>query len=348
MKRRSVIIIAIVFVAAAAGLSFWLARRPQALQLTGIVTTDDVQVSSLVQGRLQELLVHQGDTVKKGQLLAVIGPQELQADKDYYQNAEKESAEQVIRAKADLDVQEAQTREEIRRSQANLDMDQAQVRQAKADLEFAGIVYRRAKAMRSNNLNSQQDFDQARTGYAAAKAHVEALGRQVQAAEAAVALARADIKQIAAKKAALAASSNHLAAVRAQTEKSDVILGYTRISAPTDGIVDVLVALQGEVVTPGGTIVTLIDPDNLWVRADVEESFIDRIHLGEKLAVRFPSGSSRTGRVFFRGVDADYATQRDFSRTKRDIKTFEIRLRCDNRDRSMALGMTAYVTLPLR
>jgi HlyD family secretion protein len=44
-------------------------------------------------------------------------------------------------------------------------------------------------------------------------------------------------------------------------------------------------------------------------------------------------------------VDADYATQRDVSRTKRDIKTFEIRLRCDNRDRKLAVGMTAYVNL---
>ena len=51
--------------------------------------------------------------------------------------------------------------------------------------------------------------------------------------------------------------------------------------------------------------------------------------------------------TFYRGVDADYATQRDVSRTKRDIKTFEIRLRCDNEDRSLAVGMTAYVLLTL-
>ena len=55
----------------------------------------------------------------------------------------------------------------------------------------------------------------------------------------------------------------------------------------------------------------------------------------------------RACNVFHRGVDADYATQRDVSRTKRDIKTFEIRLRCDNADRSLAVGMTAYVSLPL-
>ena len=62
--------------------------------------------------------------------------------------------------------------------------------------------------------------------------------------------------------------------------------------------------------------------------------------------VRLPSGARREGVVFYRAVDADYATQRDVSRTKRDIKTFELRLRCDNHDRSLAVGMTAYVTLP--
>ena len=64
---------------------------------------------------------------------------------------------------------------------------------------------------------------------------------------------------------------------------------------------------------------------------------------------RFQGGEwrdTRTGTVFFRGVDAAYATQRDVSRTKRDIKTFEVRLRCDNRDGALAVGMTAYVVLP--
>ena len=65
------------------------------------------------------------------------------------------------------------------------------------------------------------------------------------------------------------------------------------------------------------------------------------------MQVRLPSGEERDGVVFFRGVDASYATQRDVSRTKRDIKTFEIRLRVDNKDRRLAVGMTAYVVLPV-
>jgi HlyD family secretion protein len=103
----------------------------------------------------------------------------------------------------------------------------------------------------------------------------------------------------------------------------------------------------GEVVNPGQPVVTVINPDDLWVRVDVEESYIDRVRLGDKLTVRLPSGVEREGTVFYRGVDASFATQRDVSRTKRDIKTFEVRLRVDNSDRRLAVGMTAYVVLPI-
>jgi len=65
------------------------------------------------------------------------------------------------------------------------------------------------------------------------------------------------------------------------------------------------------------------------------------------MTVRLPSGAELDGTVFYRSVDAGFATQRDVSRMKRDIKTFEIRLRVDNRDRRLAVGMTAYVLLPL-
>jgi HlyD family secretion protein len=108
----------------------------------------------------------------------------------------------------------------------------------------------------------------------------------------------------------------------------------------------VLAARTGEVVGVSQPILTLIDPDDLWVRTDVEETYIDRIRLGDQLHVRLPSGIELAGTVFYRGVDADYATQRDVSRTKRDIKTFEIRLRLDNRERRLWPGLTAYVMLP--
>ena len=267
------------------GLYYALTRPPREIILTGSVTTDEVIVSSEIQGRLQQLFVREGDAVTNGELLGVIQPETQQADVAFYASSEEQAA--------------------------------AQVTQAKADLENARLTFEREENLFKQAAESAQAYDAARTAYAAAKARVESLDKQTQAAG-------------------------------AQTEKATVQLGHTKIFAPMDAVVDTRAALPGEVVNPGQPIVTLINQDDLWVRADLEETYIDRIRLGDKLAVRLPSGATREGTVFYRSVDADYATQRDVSRTKRDIKTFEIRLRCDNSDRALAVGMTAYVSLPLK
>lgn len=347
MKRGLILLLVAAAIVAGGAVYRFAIRAPSELVLTGVVTTDDVRVGAMIQGRLDELAVNAGDVVEKGQLLARIQPQEAKADVDFYRNSQQASASAVEEAEADLRFLEMQTREQIRQAEANVEVSRAQAQQAKADLENAELQFRREQDLRERELNSPQALDLARTAYESATAHADALERQVQAAEAALSLARANLEQIGARKAALSSANQQLAAAGAQTEKAEVRLAYTEVRAPRDGIVDVRAALEGEIVNPGDTIVTLIDPDDLWVRADVEESYVDRIRLGDTLEVRLPSGRQQQCTVFFRGVDADYATQRDVSRTKRDIKTFEIRLRCDNSDRALALGMTAYVTLPL-
>ena len=67
---------------------------------------------------------------------------------------------------------------------------------------------------------------------------------------------------------------------------------------------------------------TVLDVDHLWVQADVEETYIDRVGLNQRIKVQLPSGNILDGTVIFKGVESDFATQRDVSRTKRDIKTF--------------------------
>jgi HlyD family secretion protein len=333
MKRRRPFIIASLVLALVA-LYFVMSYHRHRLILTGIVTTDDVIVSSEIQGRLQQLSVREGDTVTRGQLLGLIAPAEWKAGMAYYESSE-------LGAEADLKYEQATTDSQIKQAEANLALAGAQAAQAKADLENAQLNFKRESDLRQGNINSEEAYDQARTAFDSAKAHADAQHEQVLSAEAAVEVAQANAAQVAMRRAALAAAT-------AQKEKAQVQLDYTEIRAPIDGVVDVRAALEGEVVNAGQAIVTLINPDDLWVRADVEESYIDGIHLGDKMTVRLPSGAECEGTVFFRGVDADYATQRDVSRTKRDIKTFEVRLRCDNRDRSLAVGMTAYVLLPIK
>ncbi len=346
MKPKIGILI-LFLVAAIAATVYFASRPPRQIVLTGTVTTDETIVSPEVQGRLERLLVKEGDSVTNGQLLAVIQPKEWLADLAFYASSQAQSTAEVAQAEADLKYQEDQTSNQILQAEATLAATQAQYKQAQADLENAQLTFHRAEDLSRRGVNSKQDYDQARTAYQAAKAHAESLDQQVQAAQAAVALAKSNTERVAAQRAALEANIHRLGAAEAQKEKARVRLDYTKIWAPISGIVDNRVALPGEMVNPGQAILTLINPDDLWVRADVEETYIDRIHLGQKLKVRLASGVVKEGTVFYRGVDAEYATQRDVSRTKRDIKTFEIRLRCNNSDRSLALGMTAYVILPL-
>ena len=222
----------------------------------------------------------------------------------------------------------------------------AQQAEAAASLENARINLDRSRALAKEGVAPVQQFDLARTAYDAAKAHVDALVKQVEAQKAAVALSLANAEQIGVRQGQLAATRHQWAAAAAQKTKADVRLSYTEVRAPISGIVDVRAARTGEVVALGQPIVTLIDPDDLWVRVDVEETYIDHVRIGDTLQLRLPSGESRTGTVFYRAADAGFATQRDVSRTKRDIKTFEVRLRVDNSNRRLAVGMTAYVSLP--
>ena len=215
-----------------------------------------------------------------------------------------------------------------------------------ADLEAARLNFERTQNLASAGVASAKELDQTRTGYQAAQAKVEAVRKQADAVRSAVALAKSNAEQISVRRSQVQTNRHMQAAAAAQQTKADVRLAYTEVKSPINGVVDVRVARVGEVVSAGQPVVTLINPDDLWVRADVEETYIDRVKIGDTLTVRLPSGDERTGTIFYRGVDANFATQRDVSRTKRDIKTFEIRLRVDNTDRRLAVGMTAYVQMP--
>lgn len=285
---------------------------PKELTLTGIVTTNDVVVSPQVAGQVTKLLVAEGDSVTRNQLLAVLSPAELQADQRFYAQSATALAAQAGAGAADLAVAEAQDSS------------------AAADLANTKLVRDRVMSLFKEGGVTQQQADSANTALTMSQARKDAADRQV-----------------AAKQQALVAAQAQQQAARAQTAKADVRLSYAELRAPLSGLVDVRAAQLGEVVLAGQPVLTLIDPDSLWVRADVEESYIDRVRIGDTLTVRLPSGATRTGTVYYRGVDAGFATQRDVSRTKRDIKTFEIRLRVPNTDRRLAVGMTAYVLLPV-
>lgn len=345
MKRvaRLIVLLAII-----GGIAYYAMQPPPSvLTLTGIVTTNDVIVSPQISGRIDRLLVKEGDAVTRDQLIAVMAPDELMAERAYYEHSVAGLTSQVQESEAALRYQQRQTEDQINQAEATLAATIAQQAEAAANLENARLNLERSEALSAQGVAPVQQYDQARTAHEAAKARVDTVNKQVEAQRAALALARSNAEQTQVRRSQVAANQQQRAAATAQRTKAEVRLSYSEIRAPMDGIVDVRAARPGEVVNPGQPVVTLINLDDLWVRADVEESYIDRVRIGDQLTVRLPSGDERRGTVFYRAADAAFATQRDVSRTKRDIKTFELRLRVDNSDRRLAVGMTAYILLPV-
>jgi HlyD family secretion protein len=347
MKRLLRLLPLVVILGGAYGVWWYTSRPPTSLTLTGVVTTNHIVVSPQITGRISQLTAQEGDTVKAGQLLAVLSPDELREERAFYTYSAEGAGSQVAESEAALRLQERQSADQIAQAEATLASTESQLAATQAELENSKVVFERTQRMAKEGVDTVQALDSARTAYDVNKSRLAALLKQIEAQKAAVALAKSSAEQVAMRRSQVIANRKQQAAAAAQRARADVRLAYTEIHAPIDGIVDVRAALPGEVVNPGQPVVTLINPDDLWVRIDVEETYIDRVRNGDKLTVRLPSGAELEGTVYHRAADAGFATQRDVSRTKRDIKTFEVRLRVDNKERRLAVGMTAYVLLPL-
>ena len=342
---RFFVFIGFIFVIA---LVLYLATTPKSsdILLTGVVTGKEVIVSAKITGRIERLTVDEGSEVKQGDLIAELDRGELEAQRNFYDANIRSLEARVGQVKNTWAMTNEQTGASLQRAVAALNVARAQLDQARADLAQSELDYKRAAGLFEGGVASAQDRDRAESTLKATLARVKSLEDQVKAQEADLGVARANRKQLDVTQSDLAATRAQLEQARASKAEAETRLSYTRVYAPLSGIVSVRVTRQGEVVQPGAPIVTIIDVDHLWVQAGVEESLVDSIQFGQKLKVRLPSGNMIEGSVFFKGVESDFATQRDVSRTKRDIKTFAIKVAVPNEGRRLFAGMTAEVLLP--
>jgi hypothetical protein len=124
--------------------------------------------------------------------------------------------------------------------------------------------------------------------------------------------------------------------------------GYTELKSPLTGIVSLRVAREGEFVPAGAPVVTVVDLKDVWVRAQVEETLVGQLVIGQPLAVILASDERLTGKVIFISPEGEFATQRDVDRVKRDIRTFGIKVAVENPSGRVHPGMTATVLLPAK
>jgi HlyD family secretion protein len=341
-RNRFFILLGIIFVIAAV-YYFFSVDHSKDLVLVGTVDANQVIVSAQVEGRIQKLLVDEGTPVKAGDLIAVLDSSELQTQEAAATANIASLTNKVSEMRHTEESTSGATSSDVANARAKLASAEAQLLQANAALDRTASDSRRMIELAKAGIASEQERVQAETNLRAAQATVQAQEELVNAAKADLNSAVARTQQANAAKSTVAATQADLKNAQAQKNQAAVRLGYTNVYSPVTGTVSVRAARQGEVVNIGAPIVTIVDLTDTWARAAIPETYADHIGYGDVLRVRMPGGTIVSGKVFFKGVEGDFATQRDVSRMKRDIRTIVLKVRLDNPKGAFVPGMTAEV-----
>ena len=220
-----------------------------------IYPEEEVKISSDVSGEIIELYVKEGDSVKKGQLLARIKPESYQAN--------------VEQSQAQLD----NTKAQLSTAQARIAQANAVVSQAQAQYINSQTAYTRAQELLTKKIISKADFESAEAALKTSKANVESAKADVEAAKHTADAAGYTIK-----------------ASNAVIKEAQINLNKTTIYAPMSGVVSLLNVKKGEKVVgtlqmSGTEMMRIANFDNMEVRVDVSEGEITKVKLGDTAEV---------------------------------------------------------------
>lgn len=283
--------------------------------------------------------------MRAGDLIAVLDASDLEAQEKAAAATIESLRYKVAETASTAASSQGSTSSDVINAQARLQSARAQLAQSEAVLQRVESETNRTIQLAAEGVASDRDRVQAETNLTAQQSAVQSLKDQVKAAQADLDSSVAKTHQATAAMNTVSSTRSQLANAVAQLTQAEVHLGYTKIYAPISGTVSVRVAREGEFVNAGSPIVTLIDLSDTWVRAPIPETDADHIGLGDTLRVRMPGGTITQGKVIFKAVEADFATQRDVSRRKRDIKTLILKVRLDNLKGAFVPGMTAEVLI---
>lgn len=289
------------------GISCTSNQKPTSV--SGTIETDEVRVASRYGGRVEKLLVQEGDTLKAGQPIAELDAAELHARRDQAtaQLAEFEAGarkEEIAAAKHDWEA-------------------------VAADLEKARVDLRRAEQLFAEKTISPTEHDQAVT-------RAQTLENNVAAARSRYDLSLAGTRP------------ERIAQARAQLAEIDAQLREMKIVAPSDCVVEVLSVKVGDVLAQNREIATLLLAEHLWVRVYVPEPWLGDIRLGESVKVRVDSDPNKDfqGTVEQIAREAEFTPRNVQTVGERIKQVFGIKVRLDNREGKLRAGMAADVTFP--
>ncbi len=244
--------------------------------------SEEFRIASELDGKLKEVLVDEGQAVRRGQVIAMLMNGDYEARVSLAQAAIREREAELERLKNG-------SRAEERRESA------AQVREAEAVLRNASIERERRRDLLAKGAISRMEFESFEKEFFVAKSRAEAVGERRALVEAPSRFE--DIKRTEAE----------VDRAKAQLREAQALLAKTIIYSPVDGVVLRRLLKRGESVAANGstTIVTLGDLSRLRVRVEVDEADVSHLAVGQAAYVtasaygdrRFTGKVSRVGKI---------------------------------------------------
>lgn len=308
MKKGFLWVIVIVGLAAAG--AFWAfraSRREKPLVLTGTVEARDVEIGSLVGGRVKEVLVAEGARVRAGEPVV-----KLETDLGALQIREQRAV--VDEARANLAKMRAGPRGE-------------EIVRARVEAENAERERVRMKALADSGIIGRQQYEDAATRARTAQETYRELARGNRA------------EDIRAAEAALEREEQRLAFLLRQAEE-------TVVKAPADGIVESLDLRPGDLVAANQPVARILEPGQLWVRVWVPEPLLGRVRIGQKTAITVDTYPRRefSGRVVEVREQGEYTPRNIQTLKQRMDVVFGVKVAIDPTP-ELKPGMAAQVRL---
>ncbi|WP_031404068.1 efflux RND transporter periplasmic adaptor subunit [Thiomonas sp. FB-Cd] len=326
-KRLSLLVVFVVIVAAVAGAAWYLTRpnvAPSAVTLYGNIDIRQVQLAFNDAGRIQQLLVQEGDHVHKGQAVAKL-------DALRFQDAVAHAAASLLAQKSVLARMRAGSRpQEIAEAKAGVEAAQAAVQNAQ-------ITYARQETLVQADFLPKQSLDNAaqtlKTSQAELQRARQALSLVVQGPRKEdIAAAEA---QVQADKAALAL---------AQRELTDA-----ELIAPEAGVVENRILEVGDMAAPQTPVMTIALDNPVWVRAYVSERELGRLAPGMRAEIQSDSfpGQRLAGWIGFISPTAEFTPKSVQTTELRTELVYRVRVYACNPQGKLRLGMPVTVDVPL-
>lgn len=274
----------------------------------GRIEATEINIATKMAGRVEEILVREGDFVSAGDVLAQIRIDVLQAQHNEALAMHQEALQGVSAAQAQIALRES-----------DVAAVRAVVVQRQAELEASSGRFRRSQTLAREGAASQQELDDDRAAARSSEAALVASKAQVLAAEAAVEAAKA---QLSGARARVKASQATVERIAADIEDS-------RLVAPRDGRVQLRVAEPGEVLGAGGRVLNLIDLSDVYMTFFLPEAIAGRIAIGSEVRLLMDAapGYVIPAQVSFVSSTAQFTPKTVETESERQKLMFRVRAR---------------------